>query len=64
MCFRDLKVLKGKAKVGDVQQQLPLWMCPVLFKKQQIPNSKDYSLNYIFLLYSGLGQILEEMHHL
>lgn len=59
MCFRDLKVPKDKAKVEDMQQYLTKWMCPVLFKKQQILNSKDYSLNCIFLLYSGLGQILE-----
>lgn len=64
MCFRDLKVPKGKAKVEDMQQNLSKWMSPVLFKEQQIPNPKDYSLNYIFLLYSGLVQILEEMHYL
>lgn len=62
MCFRDLKAPKGKAKVEDVQWHLSKWMCPVLFKKQKIPNSKDYLPNGTFLLYSGLGQILEEMH--
>lgn len=40
MHFRDLKAPKGKAKVEDMKQYLPKWMCPVLLKKTQKTNTQ------------------------